>query len=81
MLGGQMPGPNKVDPSLKVRTLTADQLAVGQQSETQLKPYYDLQKREGHYFCVKADMLKCKDRVVKHRIELIAFNEVTDQSR
>src|SRR6218665_3797729 len=74
-----LPGPNKVDPSLKVRTLTTDQLAVGQQSETQLKPHYDIQKREEQYFCVKADMLKCKDRVVKHRIELIAFNEVTDQ--
>src|SRR6218665_1474644 len=74
-----LPGPNKVDPSLKVRTLIADQLAVGQQSETQLKPYYDLQKREGHYLCVKADVLKCKDRVVKHRFEMIAFNEVADK--
>src|SRR6218665_2732315 len=74
-----LPGPNKVDQSLKVRTLTTDQLAVGQQSETQLKPHYDSQKREEHYFCVKADMLKCKDRVVKHGIEMIAFNEVTDK--
>src|SRR6218665_1028999 len=74
-----LPGPNKVDQSLKVRTLNTDQLAVGQQSETQLKPHYDIQKREEQYFCVKADMLKCKDRVVKHRTELIAFNEVTDQ--
>src|SRR6218665_170756 len=72
-----LPGPNKVDPSLKVRTVIADQLAVGQQSETQLKPYYDLQKREGHYLCVKADVLKCKDRVVKHKFELIAFNKAT----
>src|SRR6218665_101496 len=74
-----LPGPNKVDQSLKVRTLTTDQLAVGQQSETQLKPHYDSQKREEHYFCVKADVLKCKDRVVKHRFELIAFNKATDK--
>src|SRR6218665_2387020 len=64
-----LPGPNKVDQSLKVRTLTTDQLAVGrlgQHSETQLKPHYDIQKREEQYFCVKADMLKCKNPVVKH---------------